>query len=595
MSLNIFVEKIIFHKISFSEMKLNGMPSGMDLLKMLLTLVVSNDMVDGSDSGGVDENDKKNSVVWIGAEKYEVDATVVDGMIKLELELPDDVDLNKCVLNSVTVNGKVINKEDVTINKNVITIDLESVDSDKVNVNVSFNDMRIDGVINGSSSSVYMRLSGEDVIPVTYTVGKKRGEVILTVPNEESNGVDLSKYYFAGGYIDGRIMDRCGDVKYGKMELEKIDPNMNSSIDITNNKITFEPTKINGINIRLEFNKIKKDWAVLDYDEFRGILEKSKGFSNDHIKCDSTGDNLVFEKLHIVGVWDTGFKDIEVGTSKNEIRELLSNKILATSARKLKRSDDDEEKEEQEEISPYIGIQNKFQSIDMTETTLPNNIIKTCAFVDNVVLKTIKLPNSVTSIGNDAFGYCLLLTSITIPDSVTSIGDYAFCKCESSTSVIIPNSVTSIGNHAFDECSSLTSITIPDSVNTIGDNAFYDCSSSTSVIIPNSVTSMGEDAFENYGCLKYVITTSSVLKVILNIDDNDDTLPNDELYHIFNVENFYVDTDIVTVLSTSEIIKPYVENVDALSGLSDGVVYEFTLNPGTGTNPEIDGIKIYNY
>ena len=57
-------------------------------------------------------------------------------MIKLELELPDDVDLNKCVLNSVTVNGKVMDEEDVTINKNVITIDLESVDSDKVNVNV---------------------------------------------------------------------------------------------------------------------------------------------------------------------------------------------------------------------------------------------------------------------------------------------------------------------------------------------------------------------------------------------------------------------------------------------------------------------------
>ena len=49
--MNVFVEIITFHKICFNEMRSN-MPSGIDLLKMLLTLVVSNDMVDGSDSGG---------------------------------------------------------------------------------------------------------------------------------------------------------------------------------------------------------------------------------------------------------------------------------------------------------------------------------------------------------------------------------------------------------------------------------------------------------------------------------------------------------------------------------------------------------------
>ncbi|MGM9691974.1 MAG: leucine-rich repeat domain-containing protein [Alloprevotella sp.] len=80
-----------------------------------------------------------------------------------------------------------------------------------------------------------------------------------------------------------------------------------------------------------------------------------------------------------------------------------------------------------------------------------------------------------------AFFYCLGLTSITIPNSVTSIGNDAFTHCSGLTSITIPNSVTSIGVGAFRDCSGLTSITIPSSVTNIGTWAFRDCSGLTNI------------------------------------------------------------------------------------------------------------------
>ncbi|MBR5842383.1 MAG: leucine-rich repeat domain-containing protein [Bacteroidaceae bacterium] len=127
-----------------------------------------------------------------------------------------------------------------------------------------------------------------------------------------------------------------------------------------------------------------------------------------------------------------------------------------------------------------------------------NAIIETNSNTLILGCSTTIIPESVTSIENNAFNGCESLTSITIPEGITSIGEWAFAGCSSLTSITIPESVTSIGMGAFSGCSSLTSITIPESVTSIEEFAFSGCSSLTSITLPESVTSIGNNAF--YDC-----------------------------------------------------------------------------------------------
>ena len=129
-----------------------------------------------------------------------------------------------------------------------------------------------------------------------------------------------------------------------------------------------------------------------------------------------------------------------------------------------------------------------------------------CLIIDGILnsiapagLTEYTIPDSVTTIGEWAFGWCESLTSVTIPDSVTTIGDSAFYGCSSLTSVTIGDSVTTIGDYAFYNCSSLTSVTIGDSVTRIEMDAFCNCSSLTSVTIPDSVSVISVYVF--YRCI----------------------------------------------------------------------------------------------
>jgi hypothetical protein len=109
-------------------------------------------------------------------------------------------------------------------------------------------------------------------------------------------------------------------------------------------------------------------------------------------------------------------------------------------------------------------------------------------------LTSISISNSLTAIGDGAFGGCMNLLSVTMPDSVTNIGAAAFSACTSLTNVTM-STAASIGTEAFINCYALPSISIPNGVTSIGDSAFYSCTSLHNITIPSSVTNLGGGAF----------------------------------------------------------------------------------------------------
>ena len=88
-------------------------------------------------------------------------------------------------------------------------------------------------------------------------------------------------------------------------------------------------------------------------------------------------------------------------------------------------------------------------------------------------VSNVTLPNSIETIGSNAFAGTNQLTSLVIPDSVTSIGSQAFWG-SAITSLVIPQSVEIIGSYAFRDMRHIRELTIPDSIQTLGNNAFAD-------------------------------------------------------------------------------------------------------------------------
>lgn len=81
------------------------------------------------------------------------------------------------------------------------------------------------------------------------------------------------------------------------------------------------------------------------------------------------------------------------------------------------------------------------------------------------------VPESVSVIGANAFGYCAGLTSVTLPAGLRTIEPYAFTVCTGLADIVIPRGTVTVDRLAFAGCD-LHTATVPRSVTTVGTMAF---------------------------------------------------------------------------------------------------------------------------
>lgn len=212
-------------------------------------------------------------------------------------------------------------------------------------------------------------------------------------------------------------------------------------------------------------------------------------------------------------------------------------------------------------------------------------------------IKTFTMPDSVISVGSNAFSYCKNLTSLTfsknvktipssvaettknlekiviksgtqkisknafthcgareiiIPDSVTTIEKEAFSYAKNLKTIKIPDKINKIRDNTFEYCTGLETINIGKNITSIGESAFLDCSSLNSIVIPGNVKTIEYKAFENSGC-KSVTIESGVTTIDYWAFHNCDKLKSISISETVTTlrPNALVDCDSLTEIKVS--------------------------------------------
>ena len=146
---------------------------------------------------------------------------------------------------------------------------------------------------------------------------------------------------------------------------------------------------------------------------------------------------------------------------------------------------------------------------------MPNTItsIGDYAFLDCKNLESVDFGSDLLTIGKYAFAGCYTLKEAKLPQKLTEISDSAFTNCTHLEKVEFPKTLNYIGQGAFTNCTMLKAAELPETMKAIGSSAFSGCTALGAVKLPNAITSIDANTFLNCSSLQ-TITLPDTLKVI---------------------------------------------------------------------------------
>ena len=227
----------------------------------------------------------------------------------------------------------------------------------------------------------------------------------------------------------------------------------------------------NPVNEETLNGKVTEAGDIQTLGDSRFIIAQINGKAteyNNKLIIVPTDDNELIKYIDDVGVEDEVARNdwISKGITDNQIKHVAFGKNVKT-----------------------IGNR-AFRLTSLTEVTIGNSVttIGESAFAYCRGLTEVNIPDLVETIGPNAYVICSSLTEINVDagntnyssddgvlfnNDITELIQYPIGNTRNTYT--IPNSVETIGDNAFYECTSLTEVTIPNSVETIGDFAFSEC------------------------------------------------------------------------------------------------------------------------
>ncbi|MDO4502660.1 MAG: leucine-rich repeat protein [Coriobacteriia bacterium] len=224
--------------------------------------------------------------------------------------------------------------------------------------------------------------------------------------------------------------------------------------------------------------------------------------------------------------------------------------------------------------------------VKLTDITLPSTLqtINDYAFFYCTRLTSIKLPSRLKTIGEGAF-FGTGLKTVTIPNSVTSLGKAVFARCDSLTSATVGTGVTKIPARCFHMDGKLKTCKLPDGITEIGDRAFLECRELTALNLTSALKTLGEGALCYCdGLRKLTVAASSIGRnaLVCGVRDLRFTGKNVQFEEgalgASEVERFTLSAGVTrfdaTALSGSAYIVEFlVEKGNQLFSVKDGVLY----------------------
>lgn len=136
------------------------------------------------------------------------------------------------------------------------------------------------------------------------------------------------------------------------------------------------------------------------------------------------------------------------------------------------------------------------------KVTVPDGTkyIAKIAFRNNSNITELILPDSLISIGEQAFSGCMSLYFIDFGKGLSQIGDskhstFVFSNCHELKTLHIHSNIKSIGTSAFLNCHSLQEIIFDEGIEIIDESAFSLCESAKTLTLPESLRCTYKNAF----------------------------------------------------------------------------------------------------